>query len=147
MYKLVINLHIVISCIFILLAAVVLTRSIYRWIKGKKYNPVDNYLSISLILFLYIQLISGISLYFFLRPLLGDENLTLIEVNQRSTLQFWAIEHLSLMLFAILLAQVGRLFISKTQNDRRKYKNTSFYYGVSFVLVLVSIGIALVKQY
>ena len=147
MYKLVINLHIVVSCVFLILATAVLSRSIYGWIKAKAYGPTDNYLSIGVIIFLYFQLISGILLYFFLRPQLTDANLTLAEVNERSTLQFWAIEHLGLMLFAIMLTQLGRLFIRRTQNDRRKYKNTTFYYGVSFVLALVSIGIAVIKQY
>jgi hypothetical protein len=146
-YRLVINLHIVVSIVFLLLAATVLSRSIYGWIKTKTYSLTDNYLSIGLIVFLYFQLFSGILLYFFLRPQISDANLSLAEVNERSTLQFWAIEHLSLMLFAIMLSQLGRLFIMRTQNDRVKYKNTSFYYGVSFVLVLISIGIALVKQY
>lgn len=147
MYHLVINLHIVVSFVFLLLAITVLIRSITGWIRSKTYKSADNYLSVGLIIFLYFQLISGILLYFFLRPQLTDANLSLAEVNKRSTLQFWAIEHLALMLFAIMLAQLGRLFIQRTKNDRVKYKNTSFYYGISFVLALISIGIALIKQY
>lgn len=147
MYKLVIDLHIVVSCIFLLVAATVLIRAIIGWIKNKNYKLADNYLSVVLIIFLYFQLISGILLYFFLRPQLTDANLTLEEINKRSTLQFWAIEHLSLMLFAIILAQLGRIFIRRTNNHRLKYKNTSFYYGISFVLALLSIGIALMKEY
>jgi hypothetical protein len=61
-----------------------------------------------------------------------------------ASLRFWAIEHIALMIFALFLTQLGRLFIRRSNNPVRKFKASLFYYGVALLLILFSVSIALI---
>jgi len=140
MHDVVIRLHYITSSIFFVLAIILIVWAIVGWTKSKKYSLAFNRLSFVFILFLYIQLLTGLALYFFLEP---ESSVNLNEAASNRSLRFWVIEHVSLMLFALLLAQVGRLYIKQLTQDRRKFRAAVFYYGISFLVVLTSAGMAL----
>lgn len=145
MYNIVIKFHLVISIVFLLLALVVITWSIVGWTKNLEYKHLFSRLSYFFILFLYLQFFSGLILYFFLKPEKNEEIISLSDAMEQSKLRFWAIEHVALMLFALILSQIGWVMIKQLPGDKRKFRTAGFYYGVSFVLVLLSAAIAIFK--
>ena len=96
--------------------------------------------------FLYIQLLTGIALYFFLKPEVDANNISMEEALQQNSLRFWAIEHVSLMLFALIFSQVGRLIIKQISSDRKKYRAATFYYGISLLVVMSSAFMAIFRN-
>lgn len=145
MYDIVILFHYWTSSIFFIIALIVTIWAIAGWVKSKKYSPAFNKLSFVFILFLYIQLLTGIVLYFFLKPQNQSVDISLEQAALQSSLRFWAIEHVSLMLFAFLLAQIGRHFIKQLTTERKKFRAATFYFGLSFLVVLTSSGMALFR--
>ena len=103
-------------------------------------------MSLVFLFFMYIQLFTGIVLYFFLKPDNQPAGISLDQAVKNSSLRFWAIEHVALMLFAFALTQVGRIYIIRFNSNRDKFRSTTIYYGVSFLLVMVSAGIAMLKK-
>ncbi|MFW6227167.1 MAG: hypothetical protein ACOC31_03600 [Bacteroidota bacterium] len=146
MYNFVINIHIVISSLFFLLAFFVVGLSVYKLTANKKFRSVDGLFGKGYLSFLYLQLISGSVLYFFLKPADNPQIITLEQAIEKSELRFWAIEHLAMMIFALTLAQIGYLFISKSNSDKQKHRNTLFFYGFSLAVVTISTSIALVRE-
>jgi uncharacterized membrane protein SirB2 len=82
-------------------------------------------------------------LYFFLNPA-GESNINSFEAAMRNNnLRFWAIEHVSLMLFALVLSQIGYIFLNRSRQDDKKFRNIGFFYGVSTLVVIISMAVAL----
>ncbi len=147
MYDIVIKFHYVISAIFIILALITTVWALIGWIKDIPCPRSFLRLSWVFIHFLYIQLFTGISLYFFLKPEVDANNISMEEALQQNSLRFWAIEHVSLMLFALIFSQVGRLIIKQISSDRKKYRAATFYYGISFLVVMSSAFMAIFRNF
>ena len=146
MYESVITFHIIVSSCFILTGAVLLSLTILGWLRGKQ-NRERLFVRFSGIFLslLYIQFVTGLGLYFFLKPDLSASRNTLEEAMDQSALRFWAIEHVSLMIFALILSQIGWLFIRELQPGKKKYRAASLYYGTSFLVVLISAAMAIFR--
>jgi hypothetical protein len=89
---------------------------------------------------LYLGLLLGIILYFFI-----DTNQCLLilsrdELINKQNSQFWAVEHFSVMLFTLLIAQIGRYFASKAIISKDKFKYVLFYYGSSTLIIFISMA-------
>lgn len=138
MYDIVIKLHYIISAIFLILALITTIWALVGWIKNLACPSSFLKLSWVFIHFLYIQLITGIILYFFLEPESSANIITMEDALQHNSGRFWGIEHVSLMLFALILSQVGRLIIKQISSDRKKYRAATFYYGISLIVVMSS---------
>lgn len=142
-YDIVINTHAFASTIFTLIAIIILVRSIRGWRQNKAYTKFDSNVSVVFLLFLYIQLILGVLLYFVLGDQShGAENLE--EASQQMSIRFWALEHFVIMIFALFLSQLGWVFIRSARLDLNKHKNTLFYFGISILLIIISSGIGLI---
>ncbi len=145
MYNIVINIHVIISSLFTFAGLFLIIKAILGWIKNSSYTPTDNYLSLFFLVLLYIQLVLGLLMYFFLGSADHTGSMDMNEVVENSSLRFWVIEHFSFMIFALFLSQLGRLFIINNLTSKRKFKNTIFYYGISFVLIMISAGMGMMR--
>jgi p-aminobenzoyl-glutamate transporter AbgT len=142
-YDIVINTHSFVSLIFTLIALIILARSIRGWSQNKAYTKFDSNFSVIFLVFLYLQLILGVLLYFVLGDHSGSARSMQDAVEQMS-LRFWALEHFVIMIFALFLSQLGWIFIRNARLDINKHKNTLFYFGISILLIVISTGIGLI---
>ncbi len=142
-YDLVFNIHRFVSAIFIIITIIILVRS-YRGRKFKtSYTNFDKNIAALFLVFLYIQLVLGVLLYFGLgKQSVGAASFE--ETVEKMSLRFWALEHSIVMMFALFLSQLGWIFIRKSKLDLNKHKNTLFYFGISILLIIISTGIGLI---
>ncbi|MCK4922754.1 MAG: hypothetical protein KAS71_16995 [Bacteroidales bacterium] len=138
MYDFVILVHYLLSSIFFIVALIMITWAIIGWAQGKQYKPAFKRLSFFFTLFLYLELLTGIFLYIYLKYEIHTSGMSLEQAVRQSNIKFWVIEHVSLMLFALLLSQIGMLFIKQITSDRKKFRAATFYFGISFIVVLIS---------
>jgi hypothetical protein len=61
------------------------------------------------------------------------------EVMKNSTLRFYAIEHTTGMLIAIILIHLGYSFGKKAVPDAQKHKRILLYFGLALLIILISI--------
>lgn len=141
----VINIHRVVSSIFIVMAIVLLVRSIAGWRLRKPYTVFDRNISAVLLALLYAQLVVGLLLYFELGNQQGGAT-SMEEATRAMSIRFWALEHFIVMMFALLLTQVGWIFINKSKLDLNKHKNTLFYFGISILLIIISTGVGIIMR-
>jgi len=145
MHDIVIRFHYLVSGIFFIIALVITVWAIVGWIKEKQYTTSFNRLSLVFIIFLYLQLLSGIILYFSLKHEFHSAGISLEQAIEQKSLRFWVIEHVSLMLFALLLSTIGKQFINQISPDRKKFRASTFYFGISFAVVLGSALMAMFR--
>lgn len=145
MYDVVIGFHYLISSVFLIIAVVLIIWAVRGWVNSRDFSPVFSRLSYFFNLLLYLQFFTGVFLYFFLKSEIEADGVSLEQAIDQSNIKFWVIEHVSLMLFALLISQIGRLFIRQISSDRLKYRAASFYYGISFIVVIISAFMAIFK--
>ena len=137
MYKFLVLLHVITSFLFLIVAIVTTVRSIAGWSKNLNYSRKDNYLRNMFMVLLYLTLIHGIIMYFFIDP----SSKSAVDVQhavKRASLRFWVVEHFYFMTFALILAQIGVIFIRKTFIDRNRFAYASFYYGIATLITIIS---------
>ena len=87
-----------------------------------------------------LQLLLGLALYF-LGPM-GLKNIQdsgMATVMQNPLARFFAVEHISMMLLAIILIHVGSARSKRGATDAAKHKAALIFYGIGLLLILASI--------
>lgn len=143
LYTVVFKIHIYISAITLLSGILTQVLSIQGWIKKRTYTGLDGWSSLVFNIGLYLQLILGFIIYFTLRTSLEGAMWEVPDTENDASLRFWAIEHIALMIFALFLTQLGRIFIKRVSQPIRMFKASVFYYGTALLLILFSLSIAL----
>jgi len=139
MYSAILISHIVISIFLMILASYIVVRSIFG-VLGKVYfsDFQDIKLPIVAVIFLYLELILGIFLYgIYINKL--ETLITQANANAYFSARFWAVEHAILMLFAIIFGHLGLVYAKNLEDDKQKFKKNLLYFGLSFVLIFISI--------
>ena len=140
MHQILISIHVWSSILFSFIAVVLLLSLLKGLLAKSEFAKTHIYLENSFIGLLYLGLVLGIILYFFIE---ADENmgqLTVRQAQETMNSRFWAIEHFSVMLFALMLAQIGKVFTLKAINSKNKFKYALFYYGSATAITFISTG-------
>jgi hypothetical protein len=139
MYSAILISHIVISILLILLSLYIVIRSFFGVI-GKVYFSKfqDIQLSIVAVIFLYLELVLGILLYaIYINKL--ETLITQANANAYFSARFWAVEHAILMFFAIIFGHLGLVYAKNLSEDKKKFQKNLLYFGLSSVLIFISI--------
>jgi hypothetical protein len=142
-YSFAFKIHIIISSITLLSGFASIILSIQGLIRKRDYARIDLGVSLLFNVALYFQLILGFLIYYLLRSSLEGPVWEIPDTQNDASLRFWAIEHIALMIFALFLTQLGRVFIKKSIGPFRKFRASLFYFGTSLLLILFSVGMAL----
>ena len=139
MYSAILISHIVISILLILLSLYIVIRSFFG-VMGKvsfsKFQDIQ--LSIVAVIFLYLELILGILLYaIYINKL--ETLITQANANAYFSARFWAVEHAILMFFAIIFGHLGLVYAKNLSEDKKKFQKNLLYFGLSSVLIFISI--------
>lgn len=125
----------------LILALIVIFRSLNGWLNRKAYTPGDNLSAVLFISFMHLQLVIGLLLYFVYSPF-GQQafaNNGVGAVMKDGNLRFWAVEHITTMILAVVLAQVGRSRSKKAVEAIKKHKNLAIFTIIALVLVLIRV--------
>ncbi len=138
MYQFLIIFHIVSSTVFVLVAVALSLRSFLGWLNNWTYARFDKVLSYIFMGLLYLTLIHGVIMYFFIDPSAKSQAMDIHQAMKQASLRFWVIEHFYVMTFALILSQIGGIFIRKATVDKSRFAYASFYYGISTLITMLS---------
>ena len=145
-YSFAFKIHILISTITLLAGISTIVLSVQGLIRKRDYGKSDFGISLTFNVALYFQLILGSLIYYLLRTTQEGPMWEVPDTLNDASLRFWAIEHIALMIFALFLTQLGRAFIKKSVGPTRKFRASLFYFGTSLLLILFSVGMALLSR-
>jgi len=145
-YSVAFKIHIFISSITLLAGILTIALAIQGLIRKREYGKRDLVLSVVFNVALYFQLILGFLIYYVLRSTLEGPLWEVPDTQNDASLRFWAIEHIALMIFALFLTQLGRVYIKRSKGPSRKFRASLFYFGTSLLLILFSLGMALFSK-
>lgn len=104
------------------------------------FSKSDNMAGILFTSTIDIQLLLGLILYF--TSGLGYKNIQangMGFVMKDGFARFFAVEHISMMLIALVLIHIGRAKSKKAATDLAKHKNAFWYYLIALVIILAAI--------
>jgi len=142
-YSFAFKIHIFISTITLLAGIATIVMSIHGLIRKRSYGRGDFGVSLVFNVALYFQLILGFLVYYLLRTNLEGPLWQVPDTQNDASLRFWAIEHIAIMIFALFLTQLGRVFTKKSRVSFRQFRASLFYFGTSLLLILFSVAMAL----
>ena len=98
------------------------------------FTSKDKMFGLFALIFTHIQLILGLVLYF-ISPLVQFSSGTM----KNSVLRFYTVEHITLMVIAIVIITVGYSKAKRIEEDAKKFKTIGVYYLIGLILILISI--------
>jgi len=124
---------------FVLLALLVaLFRSLLGYLGKRNYTTFDNQAGILLLTLVHAQLLIGVALYF-VSPLVQTALSDMPAAMKDETLRFAAVEHITIMLLAVVAITVGRIWSKKAPLDILKHRRALICYFIGFILIIAGI--------
>lgn len=139
MYTGFLNLHNGLRWLILLAFVITLIKYVAGWLGSQPWKKVDNMLGLVLTALMDLQLIVGVVLYFFLSPVTKLALSDFRGAMQDPDLRFYAVEHLSMMLIAVILVHIGRAKSKKNVLDKAKFKTGAIYFLIAFVVIMMAI--------
>lgn len=134
MYPMLVHAHSGLRWLVLLFLLLAIFSSLTKWQSGKTYTASDKRFSLMALIFTHVQLILGLVLYF-ISPKVRFSG----DVMGNSLTRFYTVEHMSLMLIAIVLITIGYSRAKRAVVDGKKFKSLFWYYSIGLLLILVSI--------
>jgi hypothetical protein len=146
MYSGILIFHIVISVLLMILSSYILVRSIFGMVGKVSFSTFhDIKLPIIAVICLYLELILGILLYaIYINKL--ETLITQANATAYFSARFWAVEHAILMMFAIIFGHLGLVYAKNLSDDNQKFKKNLLYFGLSAVLIFISISMNMFRN-
>ncbi len=125
---------------YILLALILITifKAFSGWLGKKQYLPEDKKLALYTLISAHLQLVIGLTL-FFISPIVQVGLSDMGAAMKDPELRFWAVEHISLMLFSIVLITIGYSKAKKGQTDEEKHKRIAIFYVLALAMIFIAI--------
>jgi hypothetical protein len=139
MYTGFLHLHDYLRWLLLLSLVVTLVKYLAGWLGNQPWKKIDTILGIVFTSLMDLQLLTGLTLYFFLSPVTKLALSDFGAAMKNADLRFYAVEHLSMMLIAVVLVHVGRAKSKKAKTDVSKFKIATIYYLIALFVMLVAI--------
>jgi hypothetical protein len=100
-------------------------------------SPADRW-SLFAMIALDVQMLIGLILYFALSPFTERALANFAGAMQNPQLRFWAVEHITAMFGAVVVAHVGRVLARKARTPASKRMRLLVCFGLATVLMLLA---------
>lgn len=122
--------------LFTLLAAIIIGFS--GWLGNKKYGKGAHKARVFTVIFVHIQFVLGIVLYF-VSPRVTAFLDNVGAGMKDKDLRFVGMEHALLMLIAVILITIGSAKVKRQTTDTGKYKTMAIWFTIALALILFAI--------
>lgn len=124
----------------VLLALVIsVVLAISGWLGKREWKKTDNLFNLILVIFTDLQFLVGLVLYAFVSPITKAAFQNFGAAMKNPDLRFYAVEHILLMVVALVLIHIGRSKSKKASSPEKKHRTAAIFYTLSLVLILAGI--------
>lgn len=139
MYNLVLTLHSLVRWIIVGVGLAAVVVAWIGWRGGRAWRPLDDRLGLGFTTAMDLNLLLGLLLYFVFSPLTAHALRDFAAAMSDSYLRFFAVEHIGVMVVAVVLAHIGRARSKRAKGDAAKFKQAAIFYTLALVAVLAAI--------
>lgn len=109
------------------------------WFSKREWSKRDNMLGLVLTIFFDIQFLVGLILYAFVSPLTKAAFADFGAAMKNADLRFYAVEHILMMLVALVFVHIGKSKSKKAAIPVKKHCSAAIWYSLALILVLAGI--------
>lgn len=138
-YSALLHAHSGLRWLVLLLLIFIVIKSLVGMFSGGTYAKLDKIFSSSTVGLMDLQFLIGMILYFISPIAKQARGAGIGNMMADSTLRFWGMEHLVVMVLAIAAAHVGKVMAGKSDDSWVKFRFQTIFFGLSLLLVLFGI--------
>ncbi|MEO6633396.1 MAG: hypothetical protein ABIN13_16780 [Mucilaginibacter sp.] len=138
MYQILLTLHSITRWLVLLSLLFAIYRAYRGWLGSKPYTNVDNAARLFALNMAHMQLVIGIWLYF-ISPVVSYFLHNFKEAVHERQIRFFGMEHITVMLIAIIFITIGSAKAKRKATDREKFKTMAIWFTISLLLIFTSI--------
>jgi hypothetical protein len=136
MYELTLSLHNVLRWLVLAAAVVAVLRSLGGWRGAQPWTPASTGAGRVFVILMDVQLLVGILLYGALSPVTKAAFADFGAAMGERELRFFAVEHVLLMVLAVVAAHLGKVMSARAPNDAGRWRRATLWYALSLILML-----------
>ncbi|WP_316810669.1 cytochrome B [Pedobacter heparinus] len=115
----------------LILLVIALIQAISGWLGKKAYTEGNRKLNVFTLISAHIQFLLGLILYF-----MNDW----YKIDSSAALgRYWKMEHISMMLLAVILITVGNARSKRGTDAVVKHRSVALYFGLALILIIAAI--------
>ncbi|PYR88266.1 MAG: hypothetical protein DMF84_29180 [Acidobacteria bacterium] len=134
MYSATLTLHSWLRWVVILLGIFAVMRAIAAT-RSRRWTPADDRAAMLFTIGFDLQFLVGLLLYFVLSPITTMALQHMDAAMRTATLRYWAVEHPSAMLVALVLAHVGRVVVRRAA-EAKKGRMALIFFAIALLVII-----------
>jgi len=139
MYSFVLATHNIFRWLVLIFGILAIVMAFVGWFGKKEWKGLDDKLGLGFTISLDVQVLLGFLLYVVFSPITKAAFSDMGAAMADSDLRFFLVEHLLMMIVALVLAHIGRSRAKKADTDVSKHKNAAIFYTIAMLLILAAI--------
>ncbi len=109
------------------------------WLGKKEWTKKDNLAGLLLTIFIDIQFLIGIILYAFVSPITKAAFANFGAAMKNDEQRFYAVEHILMMMIALVIIHIGRAKSKKAISDVKKHRSAALFFTAALILIIAAI--------
>ncbi len=109
------------------------------WAGKNEWTKRDKITGLILTIFMDIQFLVGFILYAFVSPFTKIAFADFGAAMKNADLRFYAVEHILIMLIALIFVHIGKSKTKKLQVPWKKHRAAAIWFGLALMLILIGI--------
>lgn len=136
MYEPALVVHNILRWTAVLAVAYAFLRAAGGWMSGRVRDAGDKRSELLATIAVDVQIVVGLLLYFVWSPNVKSAHQDMGAAMKDPVLRFWAVEHLTIMLIAIVLVHAGKILSRKARSENAKHRRAAIAFGIALALIL-----------
>jgi len=124
--------------VILLLILISIVKSFSGWMGKKQYTPGDKRVALFTLITAHLQLVIGLALYF-ISPNVKVGLANMGGAMKDPALRFWTVEHIAMMIIAIILITLGYSLAKRAKDDTGKHKRVAIYFLIALIIIFLAI--------
>ena len=131
LYNISVHAHSGLRWILLVVILIAILTALKRWLSRSPYQTSDKKWFLMSLIFSHLQLVIGLYLYFVSPRVVFNES-TMSDAD----LRFYSVEHISVMIIAIILVTLGYRVAKSNRTEYTKYKRIFWYFFIALALMV-----------
>lgn len=138
MYPFLLALHSLTRWFVLICLLFAIFRSYRGWLGHKPFTQIDHVTRVVTASVAHVQLAIGIWLYF-ISPVVNYFLHNFSQAVHMRQIRFFGMEHVTMMLIAIVLITIGSAKAKRKSTDEAKFKTMAIWFSIALLIILTSI--------
>jgi hypothetical protein len=138
MYSVLLTVHSLVRWLVLISLIAAIVRAYKGWLGNERFSASDNAIKVATVTIAHIQVVLGITLYCISPVVRYFLNYFKEAVHQRE-IRFFGMEHITMMLIAVVLITIGSVKAKRQAADKQRFKILAIWFTIALIIILASI--------